>query len=137
MLDEDNDEYGTDEEMHSKVYGLPDLKIEAEEHSCKGSIIINCAELPLSIGGREYMLPFKITESGNESIPIQEEAICYFKIKLTAKWSGSWKNTIHESESGISTTPGNVYDTYIYSRRDAFEEIKEYTIVSALSFITD
>ena len=137
LLDEYNDKYGTAYEMLPEASVLPDFIIDAEEQSCKGIIIINCAELPSSIVGWVYMLPFKITESGNDSIPIQEEAICYFKIKLTAKWSGSWKNTIHESESGISTTPGNVYDTYLYSRRDALEEIKDYTIVSALSFITD
>ena len=137
LLDEYNEKFGTSYELLPSGYVLPTLKIEAEEQSCKGNIIINCAEFPLSVGGTEYLLPIVITDSGNELIPMQEGSVCYFLIKFKSKWSGSWKNMVHDGESGVSTTPGTVYDTYLYSRKDALEQIKDYTVVTAFSIIQD
>ena len=123
--------------MLTPIYTIPTLKIESDEQVCLANITVKFTDLSTAIGGREYMLPVRITNSGNDNIPIQEDAVCYFRIKLVAKWSGFWKNTIHADEYGLSTTPDNQYDIYLYSRADALKEIKDWSVLTALSKITD
>jgi hypothetical protein len=107
------------------------------ENACSGNVRVSVAGLPDLVGGRTYLLPVRVASSGNESIPVEENSICYVKIKLAARWSGAWRNTIHAGEAGLSTDPGYTYDTYLYSRADALALFTDATLVAALAVITD
>jgi hypothetical protein len=133
-----NDRNGTAfETLPEGCYTLPALAMGPGDNACSGNVRVSVAALPPLVGGRTYLLPVRVTDSGNESIPVEENAICYVKVKLAARWSGAWKNTIHAAESGLSTSPGYTYDTYLYSRADALALFTDFTIVGALDVITD
>lgn len=132
-----NNKYGTSYELLPDCYTIPSMKMSADENRCVGNLKIDASALPVSIGGASYLLPVRVTDSGNEHIPMEDNSVCYFKVKLVAKWSGAWSNTIHSEESGLSTTPGTIYETFLYSRADALELFTESTIVAALQQITD
>ncbi|MDH6311590.1 hypothetical protein M2137_000340 [Parabacteroides sp. PFB2-10] len=136
LLDAYNYKYGTNYEL-LPGFTMPQLKMAADENQCVGNIKVDVSAMPPSIGGKAYLLPVQITSSGNESIPVEENSICYFKVKMVAKWSGAWSNTIHSGESGLSTSAGTTYETFLYSRADALDLITESTLVAALQRITD
>ncbi|MDR0766495.1 MAG: DUF1735 domain-containing protein [Odoribacteraceae bacterium] len=136
-LDDYNNRNGTRFEILPSGYTFPRLAIAPGENQCSGNIKIALADLPALVGGKTYLLPVRVTGSGNEEIPVEENSRCYIKLKLAARWSGAWKNTIHAGESGLATSPGYTYDTYLYSRADALEAFTDFTIVSALEVITD
>ena len=132
-----NTKYGTNYAILPQGYELPKISMAGDETQVSKDIRIVISSLPQSIGGKTYILPIKITSSGNESIPMEENSICYFKIKQIAKWSGAWSNYIHAEESGLSTAPETTYETFLYSRNDALELFAESTLVAALANITD
>lgn len=132
-----NVKYGTNFAVLPESYVLPQIKMAGDENQSSGDIRISLSSFPQLIGGKSYLLPIKITSSGNDQIPMEENSICYFKIKQVAKWSGAWSNFIHGEESGLSTTAGTTYETFLYSRNDALESITDGTIVAAFERITD
>lgn len=138
LVDEYNTDHATTYEMlPNGVYTLPTMKMSAGESRSIGNIRINLSALPKLIGGKTYLLPVQALSSGNEMIPMEDHSTFYIKVKLAAKWSGSWKNTIHSGESGLATTSGTTYDTYLYSRADALALFTDETILAAFEKITD
>ena len=136
-LDEYNRRNGTTFDLLPGGYAFPHLAIAPGENQCSGNLKIALGDLPTLVGGKTYLLPVRVSGSGNDEIPVEENAVCYIKLKLAAKWSGAWRNTIHAGESGLSTSPGYTYETYLYSRADALAAFTDYTIVAALALITD
>jgi hypothetical protein len=136
-VDTYNDRNGTAFEPLPDCYSLPRLTMVPGDNSCSGNVRVSLPDLPALVGGKTYLLPVRVTDSGNESIPVEEDAICYVKIKLVARWSGAWRNTIQAAESGLSTVAGSVYETFLYSRADALALFTDFTLVAALAVITD
>lgn len=132
-----NDRNASNYELLPESYTMPELKIEQGDSKGVANIRIDLSSIPKSIGGKTYLLPVRVTDSGNDMIPVEEDAVCYFKVKLVAKWTGAWSNTIHAAESGLSTTAGTTYQTFMYSRADALELLTDATIQGALAVITD
>lgn len=138
LLDEYNSVNGTSYEMLPEgSFVVPEIKIEEGESSNLSNIVVNVNKLPVVNSGKIYMLPVKITSSGNDIIPISDNSVCYFRIKQESKWTGRWYNQILDGETGLSTTPGTVYSTALYSRQDALALFTEATIVAAFANITD
>ena len=133
-----NEQYGTDYEMLPEgSYIIPEVSMSAGEESKKFNITVALDALDKINGGKYYLLPVRIVSSGNDQIPMEDGAICYFRIKQASKWTGRWDNTISAGETGLSTTPGTTYSTALYSRIDALENFTESTIVAAFNVITD
>lgn len=133
-----NEQYGTDYEMLPEgSYTIPEVSMSAGEESKKFNITVALDALDKINGGKYYLLPVRIVSSGNDQIPMEDGAICYFRIKQASKWTGRWDNTISAGETGLSTTPGTTYSTVLYSRIDALENFTESTIVAAFNVITD
>jgi Domain of unknown function (DUF1735) len=138
LVDAFNEKEGTNYEILPKgSYLIPEMKIRAGEDNINANITVLINNLPISKGGSNYLLPVKVTNSGNPDIAIEEDAIVYYKIKQVSKWTGKWDNTIHSGETGLSTTSGTTHSTALYSRGDALEKFTESTIVNALAKITD
>lgn len=133
-----NEKYGTDYEMLPEgSYTIPELSMSAGEDSKKFNITVSVDALDVVNGGKYYLLPVRLVSSGNDQVPVEDEAVCYFRIKQASKWTGRWDNTIGAGETGLSTTPGTTYNTALYSRIDALENFTESTIVAAFNNITD
>lgn len=138
LVDEYNEIHGTDYLIvPEESYTIPTMEIKAGVDNIAENINVNLDKLPVANSGQYYLLPIMISESGNEEIPIEENAICYFRIKQLSKWTGNWLNTIQTEETGIATAPGAAYQTMLYSRMDALESLTDATILSALGKITD
>ena len=133
-----NEKHGTDHELLPEgSYTIPELSMSAGEDSKKFNITVSVNALDVVNGGKYYLLPVRLASSGNDQVPMEDEAVCYFRIKQASKWTGSWDNTIGAGETGLSTAPGTTYNTALYSRIDALENFTESTIVAAFNNITD
>lgn len=132
-----NERNMTNYELLPECYVMSDLKIEAGDNKGVANIKVDLSVLPKYVGGKTYLLPIRVTDSGNEMIPIEENAVCYAKVKLIAQFTGAWSNTISAGESGLSATAGTTYETFLYSRADALENLTDATILAALEVITD
>lgn len=138
LVDAFNQKEGTDYEILPEgSYSIPEMKIAAGEDDINTNITVMINNLRLLQGGNNYLLPVKVTTSGNSDIPIEKDAIAYYKIKQVSKWTGKWDNTIFSGETGLSTVSGTTYNTALYSRIDALEQLKESTLLTALTVITD
>lgn len=118
-------------------YTLPDMAIDAGDSKASGNIRIDLSTLQKPQGGKSYLLPIRVADSGNEQIPMEEESVCYIKLKMVARFTGAWSNTIGAGESGVGATVGETYSCFLYSRNDALEILKDETILAALNVITD
>lgn len=109
-----NRQNGTSYELLPDCYTTPELKIKAGEVTTTAEIEVTPTSLTAAPGGKEYLLPIRITGCDNSSVKIQDGAVTYLSINMRDKYTGSWTMTILDGESGISTSPGAVINTQLY-----------------------
>ncbi len=121
LVNEYNTQYGTDYTLLPEdVYTKPTLSMKAGENSASAEMEVDVKKLPKLIGGGGFILPIEITGTGNETVSMEKDAVCYLTVTELAKYTGNWKVKIEQGESNVGgTTPGSTLDTYLFNYKDA------------------
>ena len=120
-----NTAHGTDYTLlPSNAYTLPSsLTIEAGKSEGSINVEVNTDKLPKDVGGAAYMLPIRLTDSGNDNVPMEANAVTYVTVNSVAKYTGDWYVNIL-TETNLGTTNNTGGTVKIYSYRDCKKNLQ-------------